>query len=220
MSADASMEISLSRIAHDLRGPLMPLRTAAWLLRQEQDASARVLELADIVDRQSVRLTRMMDELSDWGRTTPDRGGLSCMPVEVALALDMAIGGLSGCQLEPVITDEAALFPLHADLHRLGQLLRTMIEHAIHRDPGNQPDVALSVVSGSLRIQVRDRGEPLDADAREALLTQPQPSPFDEGLGLRLMLARKIAEAHGGSLEIDATIQDGLAMICCLPRGK
>src|SRR6478735_2291013 len=97
MSADAAIQISLSRISHDLRGPLMPLRTAAWLLRQEPDASARVHELADIVDRQSVRLTRMMDELSDWGRTTGDLIPLSRVPVEVGLTMDMAIGSLSGC---------------------------------------------------------------------------------------------------------------------------
>lgn len=211
------MEISLSRIAHDMRGPLMPLRTAAWLLRQEQDASTRVHELADIVDRQSVRLTRMMDELSDWARTTVEPTSLSCMPLEVALAVDMAIGSVAGCHVDPVITDEVARFPLHADLHRLGQLLRTLIEHATHRDSGTQPEVVLTVVSGALHIQVRDHGEPLDAAARGTLLTLPQASPFDDGLGLRLLLASKIAEAHGGRLSIDDTIQDGLAITCSLP---
>jgi len=219
MSADASIEISLSRISHDLRGPLMPLRTAAWLLRQEPDASARVHELADIVDRQSVRLARMMDELSDWGRVSGPQLPLNRVPVEVGMTVDVAIGGLPGCDIEPVITEEAASFPLHADAHRLGQVLRTLIEHATHRDPGGRPEVALAVVAGHLQIQVRDRGEPLDAGARDALLARPQERPFDEGLGLRLLLARRIAEAHGGSLRIDETTQEGLAIICSLPPG-
>ncbi|HSD16761.1 MAG TPA: ATP-binding protein [Thermomonas sp.] len=213
------IEISLSRIAHDLRGPLMPLRTAAWLLREDEDASARIHELADIVDRQSVRLSRMMDELSDWGRTTGDRIPLSRVPVDVGLAMDMAIGSLPGCHVEPVIPEDAASFPLHADPHRLGQVLRTLIEHATHRDTGGQPEVALAVVAGRLQVRVRDHGDPLDPGARDALLAQPQASPFDDGLGLRLLLARRIAEAHGGSLEIDDTMQDGLALICSLPPG-
>lgn len=217
MSSTPGAGISLSKIAHDLRGPLMPLRTAAWLLRQEQDASARVLELADIVDRQSIRLARMMDELSDWSRACAGRTSLSLMPVEVPLAVDMAIGSLPGCQVEPQITDEAARFPLHADLHQMVQLLRTLIEHATQRDNASQVGVELRVDSGQLRIVIRDRGDPLDESARAALLVLPQASPFDEGLGLRLLLARKIAEAHGGTLELDDTSMDGLALVCSLP---
>lgn len=219
MSKPPPIEIDLSRIAHDLRGPLMPLRTAAWLLRNEQGESARVCELADIVDRQSVRLARMMDELSEWGRSTGGQMKLSRVPIDIGLALDMAIGGLSGCQVEPSITEDAACFALQADEHRLGQLLRTLIEHAVHRDPDRQPEVGVCVASGQLLIRIRDRGPALDAGARAALLSQPQASPFDDGLGLRILLARKIAEAHGGSLEIDETTSDGLAAICTLPTG-
>lgn len=219
MDADFKMDISLSRIAHDLRGPLMPLRTAAWLLRQEPGASARVHELVDIIDRQSVRLSRMMDELSDWAHTTVESTSLSCVPMEVALVLDMAIGSVSDCHVDPVVTDEAKHFPLHADPHRLGQLLRTLIEHATHRDPGNHPEVVVSVVYRELHIQVRDHGDPLDESTRSALLTRPQPSAFDDGLGLRLLLASKIAQAHGGRLSVDNRVQDGLAFTCSLPQG-
>jgi len=129
----------------------------------------------------------------------------------------MAIGGLSGCDVEPGITDDAARFALHADEHRLGQLLRTLIEHALQRDPQRRPEVLLSVAGDRLQIRTRDRGPALDASERSALFSQPQPSPFDDGLGLRLLLARKIAEAHGGTLGIDEAVDDGLATVCTLP---
>jgi K+-sensing histidine kinase KdpD len=217
MNDAPSIDLDLSRIAHDLRGPLMPLRTAAWLLRNEQGGAARIAELGDIVDRQSVRLARMLDELSDWGSVGEARAALRREPVEVSLAVDMAIGGIPGCELTPELTDDAAVFPLEADPHGFGQVLRTLIEHAVHRAPALPPDIALCVAAGQLHIRVRDHGEPLDAASRESLLTRPQVRPFDEGLGLRFLLARKIVEAHGGRLVIDDAVHDGLGLICVLP---
>jgi len=220
MTAARPAGIDLARIAHDLRGPLMPLRTAAWLLRNEQGEPARVCELADLVERQSVRLARMLDELSDWGRVADTPAGLRLEPVDVALAVDMAMGGLSGCQVEPDITKEAAAFPLQVDSHRFGQVLLALVEHALHRDPDAQPEVTLYVASRQLHVRVRDHGPALDAAEREALLVQPQARPFDDGLGLRLLLARRIAEAHGGRLDIDDATLDGLALVCALPSAQ
>ncbi len=217
MSAAPSVDVNWAKIAHDLRGPLMPLSTATWLLRNEADISDRVCELAKIIDRQSGRLARMMDELSDWGRSREDQLALNPVPVDATLTMDMAVCGILGCQVVPLISDEAAGFPLLADPHRLGQLLRALIEHAMFRDPDQIPEISLSVVSGQLHIRIRDHGVALDALSRDALLSQPLSTPFDDGLGLRLLLARRVAEAHGGCLTIDATTTDGLAIVCALP---
>ena len=219
MSAERPTDIDFSRVAHDLRGPLMPLRTAAWLLRNEYGESARVKELADIVDRQSARLARMMDELADWGRSASNQATSNLVPIDVCLAVDMALGGFPRVKVEGAAAAEVAAFPLHADPHRLGQLLSTLLEFADARDPDSRPELSLSVVSGRLQIRIRDHGEPLDAIARESLLSQPQQRPYDDGLGLRLMMARLITEAHGGCLAIDDDCADGLTMICVLPPG-
>lgn len=211
--------LDLSRIAHDLRGPLMPLRTAAWLLRNELAASATGRELAEIVDRQSARLTRMMDELGDWGRSVDGPLVLDRKPLDPGFALDTAIGAVSGCSTQPRLTAAANALQLHADPKRIAQLLTTLVEHAVHRAGGQSPGIDVSLEDGMFVIRVADQGAPLDEGARTALLEQPQESPFDDGLGLRLLLARRIAEAHGGSL---AALQDGevgLAMVCRLPAG-
>jgi signal transduction histidine kinase len=129
----------------------------------------------------------------------------------------MALCGIAGCRGEPHFTDEAAAFDLHADQHRLGQLLQTLIQHAVHRDPDHLADIGLAVVSGHLHIRIVDHGAPLDADARDTLLSRPQAKPYDGGLGLRLLLARRIAEAHGGSLSIGDTTGGGLSLVCALP---
>ena len=217
MTAPLRHALDWARIAHDLRSPLMPLRTAAWLLRNEGSDSDRARELVDIVDRQSNRLARMVDELSDWGRSSEGAMPLNRGPVDAALALDMIIGAIPDCHVVPVVEGDASEMHLHADQQRLGMLLRTLIEHAMHRDPSRSPEVSLSKSQGRLQVRVRDQGTPLDADAQAALLNQPLPVPFDDGLGLRLLLAGRIAEAHGGRLVVDTTTTEGLAMQCILP---
>ncbi len=195
---DGDGRLNLARIAHDLRGPLMPLRTAAWLLRNELGESPQAGELAGIVERQSARLARMMDELSDWGRCMDAPLALDLGPVDPVLALDLVIGAIPGCAIEPRYIGETGAMHLQADQHRLGQLLGTLIEHAMHRASDHMPEIDVATEAGQLTIFVRDRGAPMDEAAREALLRQPQASPFDEGLGLRLLMARRIAEAPCG----------------------
>ena len=101
MTALPRTDALLPKIAHDLRGPLMPLRTAAWLLRSELGEQPRAGELAQIIDRQSVRLAQLMEELADWARCMGGRDALEPAPLEPMLALDMAIGAIPGCLVEP-----------------------------------------------------------------------------------------------------------------------
>lgn len=209
--------LDLSRIAHDLRGPLMPLRTAAWLLRNELDASAQGRELAGIVERQSARLAKLLDELGDWGRSVEGPIALDSRPMDPGFALDTAIGAIPACTTQPRIAEAAATLQLHADQKRIAQLLTTLIEHAMQRAGGQSPEIDVSSEDATLVIRVRDHGPALDEGARTALLDQPQALPFDEGLGLRLLLARRIAEAHGGSLAAMQAGPGGLEMVCRLP---
>ena len=58
----------LERLAHDLRGPLSPIKSAVFLLRRPDVGAVERGELLDMVDRQSDRLLDMVAELSAWVR--------------------------------------------------------------------------------------------------------------------------------------------------------
>ena len=83
----------LDRVAHDLRGPLMPLQTACYLLRSGQLEPERQQELFVLVERQTQRLARMIDELDDWSRATRHTLLGAREACEPALLLDNAIAG-------------------------------------------------------------------------------------------------------------------------------
>ncbi|WP_370512980.1 sensor histidine kinase [Ottowia flava] len=78
--------------------------------------------------------------------------------------------------------------------------------------------VRLSLVSGQLRIEVRDLGDPL-ADAQQSQLFEPFFTTKPDGMGLGLAICRTIAEAHGGRLDAaPAANPPGLVFSITLPH--
>jgi signal transduction histidine kinase len=205
----------LGRLAHDLRGPLMPLQTASYLLRSGQLEPERQQELFVLVERQTQRLARMIDELDDWSRASQHTLLGAREPCEPALLLDNALGGARlGSNVAPTIVDDTGECHVDGDPSRLTQLLRTMLEYASRSRP---VQVSMEILDARVRIDVIDAGATTDSAQLVALLEQPMPEPHDEGLGLRLLVAHAIAEAHDGTLHADAAPGGGLRLRCELP---
>jgi len=203
----------LDRLAHDLRGPLSPLQTASHLLQHEGLEPARRQELLQLLDRQARRMARMLEELEDWVRAGQGRLLGPREACEPALLLDYALvgAGLAGTPVD----DDGAIATIDADPHRLTQLLRTLLDYAVAH--GGPPALRLRSDADRVRIEATLPGTPPAADALDTLLDEREAEPYDQGLGLRLPLARRIARAHGG--ELAATIGDDgrLLLACDLP---
>ena len=200
----------LDRLAHDLRGPLAPLQTATYLLQQDDLDEARRTELLAILQRQVQRLGAMLEELGDWVRA--GRGKLlgEREPCEPAMLLDHAIvaAGFAGLPVD----DDGAIAIVDGDARRLTQLLRTLLDFA--RAHGATPAVSLRSDAARTSIRVGLPGVSVGSPAE--LVDAPEGEPFDEGLGLRLLLAQEIARAHGGDLSAG---DDGGSLVfrCELP---
>jgi signal transduction histidine kinase len=212
--ADGNDKPWFDRLAHDLRGPLTSLQTAAYLLRTDP-GGANARELADIVVRQSQRMGRMIEELDDWGRAQQRRLVDRGERVEVAPTLDMAIASQHGCTVDPTYAGDAQDLIVLGDAARLAQLFRTLLQHAIARD-AEGVRVSVSRNRGDVEIAFCDNGPALDAAQRTQLLQAPQAHSADDGLGLRLLIARAIAEGHAGTLDI-AQEHESLCIRCTLP---
>jgi K+-sensing histidine kinase KdpD len=201
------------RLVHDLKGPLSPLQTAAYLLRRPDLPNERRMELAETVERQSRRMAGMIEELGDWVRAREERLLQRLRPIEVGMAIDLAVGAVPGCTMQPQVAAEVAEAQVQADDGRLVQALSALLAHAQMRDPEHARLQAWRDGERAV-IEVCDAGPAVDHPA--ALLEAPLPEPFDLGLGLRLIVASAIARAHGGSLTASA-LAPGLAMRLELP---
>jgi K+-sensing histidine kinase KdpD len=202
------------RLVHDLKGPLSPLQTAAYLLRRPELPEERRVELAETIERQSRRMAGMIEELGDWVRAQEGRLVHRLRPVEVQMLLDLAVGGVPGCATHAEIAPELDGAHVDGDESRLVQALGSLLAFAQSRGAGAAPGLHAWRDGAQVLIEVSDRGEAPDNAA--ALLVDPLPEPFDLGLGLRVVVADAIVRAHGGMLDAHA-LAPGLAFRIALP---
>ncbi|MEG3192982.1 sensor histidine kinase [Lysobacter sp. D1-1-M9] len=208
----------MNRLAHDLRGPLSPMQTAVFLLRDDRVEPPERTELLDIVDRQTRRLGGMIDEIGDWVRAEQGRLISRREDIEVAMLLDEIAPRLGGAAPQVRFAPGTEASQLNGDALRLGQLLRTVLGFRFKR--GEQAPAQVEVEPGGLgRVRLRRRLDcPYQArDQAGILLEEPLPEPLDEGLGLGLLVARAIAEAHDGQLRAHAPDGDTIELILELP---
>ena len=207
----------MDRLAHDLRGPLSPLSTAAKLLRDPALGEADRQELLDVVDRQCARLGRMIDEVSDWMRAEKGRLIVRQEPHELQVLLANVTMGLRAPLPTVLIAPEAESAQVRGDSLRLGQLLRILLTQQLEATP-HPPELHVTVpapdrVRLSRIIPFRNAGQ-LDCGQ---LLLHPWPEPGDGGLGLAWPIARAIAEAHGGTLTCRTEGEDAIEFTVELP---
>lgn len=207
------------RLAHDLRGPLTPLQTAAYLLKTGQIEPAQQQELFALIERQTRVLAGMIDELGDWSQA--NRGLLSCGrdPCDLGMLLEIAFSTVKPVDgVMPMIRDGSDGALVMGDQVRLVELLRTLTGYVMSRVPAATPTIHVSRHGAMVRIDICATGE-TSADPAEiaAMFERPLPEPYDGGLGLRLLIARAIAVAHSGSLMAEALPGGRLLIRCDLP---
>ncbi|HEY7731532.1 MAG TPA: ATP-binding protein [Gaiellaceae bacterium] len=202
----------LALIAHELRSPVAALvaiseTVAARRGRLGARDARRLLVLAVAAGRDVERI--VLD-------ATP--ASLRLERVDPAqLVLDVVAA--SGLRRQAVEADPGRDLPaLRADPVRLRQALANLVDNAVaHSPPGAVVVVSARQADGLVRLAVADRGEGIPAERLELVL-QPGVRFADRpGQGIGLAVARTIADAHGGSLEIESAPGRGSIFTLVLP---
>ncbi len=213
----------LTILAHDLRGPLTPLRGYLGLIRQEVvraelPASTRYAEASlRAVDR----LQGMIVNLLDSARLEQGIFGLERQTVDVARVARETARGLETADA-PIHVRGPAVVLLDADPERIRQVLENLLGNARKHSPaGAEIDVEVAREQredGSWAVlTVRDTGPGIPPEFLPRLFTRFARGDESQGLGLGLYLARGIAEAHGGTLIVDSLPGHGTAFRFALP---
>jgi signal transduction histidine kinase len=213
LSAVQLGDMFMSILGHDLRTPLAAIKTAAGLIvRSAEDA--RALRSAGRILRSTDRMTRMIEQLLDFGRIRQGRG------IRLRLALT-DLGEISRHVLDELgdANPQARIDVVssgdlggHWDPDRLGQVVSNLVGNAVqHGIPGKPITVELD---GSSPELVRLRVANLGTISAEEVPTLFEPfkrtaaaKAGDKGLGLGLFIAREIVRAHGGALALRAASQ-------------
>jgi len=201
----------LAMLAHELRNPLAPVRSAAAILRRRADQPQQVLQLAELIDRQAAHMTRLVDDLLDVSRIT--RGLIRLQPQSVELgevvadAVQQARPAIEGRGQQLQLQPAPEPLRLHADPVRLVQVLGNLLNNASKFTP-EQGRILLAwgaVEGGQAEVRVVDSGigmAPAFVPQAFDLFTQAEASAdrVNAGLGIGLALVKALVELHGGSV--------------------
>lgn len=204
MSADR-----LGTLAHELRSPVAALAAIARAFPEAPAVQrARLLELAGAAGR---GIARLLDDaaIASLSVTRLDAGDVAAAAVETA--------ALAGVHVR--LERRPDLFVL-GDPERLRQALDNLIGNAAgHSPPGAGVDVSAYATDGAVVIAVADRGDGIDAvDIARIFEQGTRATEARPGSGLGLWIVRAIAEAHGGSVEVDSNPGAGATFRLVLPR--
>ncbi len=203
--ADQLKDALLASVSHDLRTPLTTIKALAHDIAFTGD------ERAAVIEQQADRLNRMVADLLELSRLNagalPVRRELNAAEDLVGAAIQQVSGALNGREVRASIEwSEPVLVGQFDFVHSL-RILVNLIENALKYSPADTPiDIEVRRTDGMLHITVADRGPGITGAERERIFDPfyrliPGVSPDDgAGAGLGLAIARRLAEAQGGSV--------------------
>lgn len=216
-AADRRKDEFLATLAHELRNPLAPMRTALEIMRlAPRDDGARE-QAQSVLERQVKQMTRLIDDLLDVSRITHGKLALKREHVPLRSILESALEitrpaiQALGHHLDVKLSGDDIY--LDADPTRLAQVFSNLLNNAAKYTPHTGHIQLRAEVEGDLAVvSVQDDGIGI---ARENLqrvfemFTQVGRSLEQSrgGLGVGLSLSQWLIQLHGGSVEVRS---DGL----------
>jgi PAS domain S-box-containing protein len=207
--ADRRKDDFLAMLAHELRNPLVPIRTGLDLLSMLPNADGK---LVGSMQKQVEHLVRLVDDLLDVSRIM--RGKVDLRPQKVVLRelieqVLHAAGPLARQQKHELVTSltEEEIW-LHADPVRIIQVIENLLTNACkYTDPNGRIELSIGREDNQAIISVRDNGNGIDPELLPKvfdLFTQSARTldRSQGGLGIGLTLVRTLVEMHGGSVSV------------------
>ncbi len=208
--ADRLKDVFLATLAHELRNPLAPIRTAAQALSLQGLPSTEVLRASGVINRQVRHMARLLDDLLDVSRIT--RGKLELRRDRVALqpivgaAVEMARPVIDARQHSLQLRLPEPDLRVNVDPVRLSQVLTNLLTNAAkYSGPRGTIRLQARLEGEECVLSVSDDGIGMTVDALQRVFTafsqqQPVLDRAESGLGIGLALVKGLVELHGGSI--------------------
>jgi signal transduction histidine kinase len=216
----------VSLVSHELRSPMASVIGSARTLQQrwrELSPEQRESFLA-LIAHETSRLADLIGDVLDTSRIEAGTFSYSFADVDLAqLVRDSAAAAEHGqdeVAIRALVRDPLPV--VRGDRDRLRQVLVNLIDNAVkYSPPGDEVQVEAVGSDGRVVIEVRDRGPGISPEHQRIIFEKFGRVQVGEaakpGTGLGLFIARSIAEAHGGSLEVRSAPERGATFRLSLP---
>jgi len=206
----------LATLAHELRNPMAPIRTAAYALNLQSSPDSKLRQLGDIILRQVAHMSRLIDDLLDVSRISRGQVLLRKDTVDLVNLVELTVADYRSTLQASGLSLELALSPVplraEVDATRIAQALSNLLHNARKFTPsGGHVRVELSRNNGHAVVLVADNGRGISPQLLDRMF-----QPFVQGeqsldrsfggLGLGLALVKGMVELHGGKV---AAYSDG-----------
>jgi diguanylate cyclase (GGDEF)-like protein len=200
----------LAMVAHELRNPLHPIRTAAELLGRVASGDAQLLRVETIIKNQVAHLARLVEDLLDGSRVSAGKFRLHLGHVDLAAVLraafDTCEAAVGARKQQFSLHLPSGLLAVRGDAQRLTQVFSNLLDNASKYTPsGGRIKMSLSRQAGGLAVSVSDTGAGITTDALprifDLFVQDERVEALDVGgLGIGLAVVRDLVEGHGGSV--------------------
>ena len=217
----------LARVAHEMRQPLAAVVSAVSTIRHIT-VDERRLHACDVIERQSSRLARLVEDLLVISRAGLDITTLQRQDVELGRLVLNVIDGVRPLILKKEqhldITLPSELCWIHADVTRLEQVFSNLLVNATnYTDSGGRLWVDVVVADRHASVTIGDTGCGITPDLLPhvfEMFTTGRVSA-GRGLGVGLAVARQLVELHRGTIRVSSAGKNrGSVVVVTLPVSR
>jgi signal transduction histidine kinase len=215
----------VSLVSHELRSPMAAVIGSAKTLHErwrELSPERRESFLA-LIEHETRRLAELVSDVLDTSRIEAGSFSYSFADVDLGeVVQESAAAAESGQDEVRIRSNVQRPLPLvRGDRERLRQVLANLLDNAVKYSPtGGEVEVDALAENGRISIEVRDRGPGVAPEHQSLIFEKFGRVSGDQskpGTGLGLFIARSIAEAHGGSLEVHSRSGNGAVFTLAIP---
>jgi len=229
LETDRRKDEFLATLAHELRNPLAPIRSAVRLLESNAVDEQQQQWIRSVIARQVQRMALLLDDLLDVSRITRGRLSLRVDQVDLRTMVDAAVEVarplIDTKRQHLALSLPAAPLRVSGDSLRLSQALSNLLTNASkYTDEEGHITLAIELGAEELRFSVKDDGIGIDPQAIPGLFEifsqlEPAIDRAEGGLGIGLALVKGLVGLHGGRVEVSSA-GAGLGSEFCfyLPR--
>jgi signal transduction histidine kinase len=217
----------VSLVSHELRAPMASVVGSAQTLRQrwrELNPDQRESFLA-LIGSETERLAALVGDVLDTSRIEAGTFTYRFGDVDLGALVRDSVASMSLAQDEvSVVADVSGELPfVRGDRDRLQQVLTNLLDNAVKFSPaGEEVRVSAYHQDSQVWIEVADRGPGVPPEQQRVIFEKfgrghSPGSPGTPGTGLGLFIARSIAVAHGGAVDVSSAPDLGATFTLTLP---
>jgi signal transduction histidine kinase len=223
-SLDQERRAFLANVSHELRTPISNVLVTVEALRNGAASDPAVSDrFFQNVEDETKRLSRLIGDLLDLGRLEAGVTLLEKQHIQLASLIGRAVRAVETRMQNSQISVQVnvADLQIQGDSERLLQALLNLLDNAIkHSTPNSQIFITGYKQGKQAVVTIRDQGQGIkDSDLSrifEQFYTGDR-SRQGRGVGLGLAIAKRIIEAHGGSITVSSKVGEGATFTIYLP---